>query len=391
MKNGHVIKLGISYKQLPKIPSSIGKLEYLEEINLSHMGIQKIPPTFTNLQELKKINFEYNQIKQLPRFHKFKKLQYLDLSHNLIQILPEDLIYLANLQFLGIAYNQIKVKQAFPIIKELTIRGVEIIRTEAFYWQEISNSALIVNSKMNQEALFNNLLALDTMQSFEDSCSHMLDKLSTPDVVDKSKDFLEEYQYEQDGLEEEEFDSENIEDWALIYQDAPLIKDEHDYMVYLENLLKNPIPRVKKVEQTFGFISRGGYIQELGFVHVNLTSIPDIIVLFSNLKTLSFANNQITSLSEWIGEMVSLKKLILQNNALFVLPATIGNLENLEYLDLSYNRLIQLPTVILDLPSLKQLDVSHNQLNMHKDGALLHQLAKKGCKIYNDQAYQLPK
>ncbi len=107
-----------------------------------------------------------------------------------------------------------------------------------------------------------------------------------------------------------------------------------------------------------------------------LTSIPDSVFEYKNLKVLELGakeitfypplsalsqgdkdRNYITEIPERISELKHLKVLTLNTNDLKSLPSSITKLENLEVLDLSLNHNLNIATEIQKLKSLKKLKV----------------------------------
>lgn len=94
-----------------------------------------------------------------------------------------------------------------------------------------------------------------------------------------------------------------------------------------------------------------------------LTSIPEEIGRFVNLKTLKLNYNKITSLPETIGNLTKLTKLVITFNRLTSLPDTIGNLTELSFFDASDNILTSIPETIGNLNKLWWLSICNNKLS----------------------------
>jgi len=93
-----------------------------------------------------------------------------------------------------------------------------------------------------------------------------------------------------------------------------------------------------------------------------LNSIPENILLQTQLTYLDLSGNIITLISKEIGNLINLIELNLGSNQLKILPNEIGNLTNLKSFDLSWNHLTELPKEIGQLISLKELKLFFNQL-----------------------------
>lgn len=94
-----------------------------------------------------------------------------------------------------------------------------------------------------------------------------------------------------------------------------------------------------------------------------LTSLPEEIGLFKNLKHLNLEHNLLTSLPKEIGQLTNLQKLRLNNNLLIALPNEIGQLTNLQTLSLNNNLLTSLPNEIGQLANLQALWLCNNLLS----------------------------
>ncbi len=391
VKHKRVSKIGINYKNLDEIPDYLCNLSELEELNLAHMQITTISPKIGKLKHLRILNLEDNKISVLPEsIPSLVNLEELDLSYNQIQYFPNGFDNLHELRFLSIGSNQIHLQDTFLALKKLYNQGCSIDKPKAFYWKEVSNEGLAINSHLSQEEIFDNLMVIENMLSFEDSCARMLDKLKKPEMKRPQKEDFSRYEALEVDPSEIYEEPEDISEWALFYQNQPLIKDDHDYLVYLEKNIKTPIPSVKTTTQNFGFRHFEGKVTELGLHYLNLTEIPDIIVLFNQLTIFSAGDNQLAEIPHWIGELKELKSLNFQRNQLYILPDEICELSNLESLDLSHNNLIRLPRNFHELKNLKYLDLSNNQLDIKKDLAILTSLSARNCRIIVDDAYLIP-
>ena len=91
-----------------------------------------------------------------------------------------------------------------------------------------------------------------------------------------------------------------------------------------------------------------------------LSEIPQLLNLVTNLQELYLCNRKISSVPDTIGELQQLRILNLSNNQLQVLPDCLSNLKNLEQLDLSSNELTDLPKSYSTLQKLKKLNISKN-------------------------------
>ncbi len=137
-------------------------------------------------------------------------------------------------------------------------------------------------------------------------------------------------------------------------------------------------------------VDQEGRVVQLSFEGEKLTSIPEIITTFINLKRLNLSKNrlelhpnffEVFSELEWldlssnflstlppsIGCLGKLKVLLLDNNQLSTLPDSFSQLTQLEVLKLSSNNFPSLPDSLTHLRTLTSLALNDNQLDYLPD------------------------
>lgn len=96
-------------KKIKKIPSSIGRLSNLKQIDIKNNEISTIPNSFYNLTNLTYIELEGNAIENLSKkIENLKKLESINLSENPLKSLPINTCELKTLKFLTLENTQIK-------------------------------------------------------------------------------------------------------------------------------------------------------------------------------------------------------------------------------------------------------------------------------------------
>lgn len=95
----------------------------------------------------------------------------------------------------------------------------------------------------------------------------------------------------------------------------------------------------------------------------DLTSLPNNLNNFPNLKTLDLSNNDLIELDPEIGNLLQLTTLDLSRNQLKELPLEVGNISDLKSLSLAYNKITVIPSEISNLSNLEFLDLVHNPVN----------------------------
>ncbi|CAH3139599.1 unnamed protein product [Porites lobata] len=124
--------LSICNKELRSVPTLIGKLTSLKNVDLKNNFLTDLPPEFSSLKQLESLNFGNNKFEDLPevlsflsglqRLHLFnnqlkklnsvvlsglQKLTFLNLNGNQLQSLPKEINRLVSLQFLSVDHNQL--------------------------------------------------------------------------------------------------------------------------------------------------------------------------------------------------------------------------------------------------------------------------------------------
>lgn len=118
--------LGVERNRLRKIPSTIGHLLALEELNLSGNQITSLPGEMRSLKTLRVLKLEYNRLDNLGEIGALKRLEFLELSFNDFKFIPPEVFDLPNLTYLGLTGNNISYKdshffQMLPRLKNLKV------------------------------------------------------------------------------------------------------------------------------------------------------------------------------------------------------------------------------------------------------------------------------
>ncbi len=116
-KAKHLLHLDISHNSLESLPSRIGDLFLLIEINCSCNKIKKLPTEIGKLSKLKVLKAERNQISLLPdEIGQCTELEELILSDNALKNIPDSVAECLNLKILHLQNNNL---QSIP--KKLTV------------------------------------------------------------------------------------------------------------------------------------------------------------------------------------------------------------------------------------------------------------------------------
>ena len=97
--------------QSKPLPSTIAKLQNLEELDLGRNRLQTIPPEISKLRNLKKLGLDYNNLHDIPLFiGDLKNLRELSISSNGGVKLPQSLSKLSGLK-ISMGNNNLKLKE----------------------------------------------------------------------------------------------------------------------------------------------------------------------------------------------------------------------------------------------------------------------------------------
>lgn len=100
--------LDLSGLGLAQMPSRVGQLTKLTELNLAHNRLTSLPPELGQLAHLTRLDLSHNQIGSLPaELGQLASLTLLYLSHNPLDTLPADLGQLAHLTRLDLSHNRL--------------------------------------------------------------------------------------------------------------------------------------------------------------------------------------------------------------------------------------------------------------------------------------------
>jgi Leucine-rich repeat (LRR) protein len=101
-------KLSLSNRGITSLPPDIGKLNFLQSLDLSYNSIRTLPVEFLKLINLKSLYINHNELVELPKdIGTLKSLSIFDLSNNQLKTLPASIGSLINLTQLDVSYNQI--------------------------------------------------------------------------------------------------------------------------------------------------------------------------------------------------------------------------------------------------------------------------------------------
>lgn len=108
------------------------------------------------------------------------------------------------------------------------------------------------------------------------------------------------------------------------------------------------------------------YYESMILHHNRLTTLPDSVAFFVNIKILNVSGNTLTHIPDSILMLKHLTSLIVKNNRLVDdgIPKNLGICKTLKEVNFSGNALTRFPEQLLELDGLKFLYVGGNQISV---------------------------
>lgn len=286
--------------------TTIGKLEYLEYLDLSNNNITGLPSDFWSLGSLKSLNLSSNQLSQtLPsNIGNFGLLETLDLSSN---------------NFSG------GIPDAFGSLLSLQVLKLNLNGFESNIPSGITNCRSLVSIDVSSNELIGTL-PTGFFAAFP--------KLKSLNIAGN-------------GIQGRDLDFEGIGSTSVTYLNI----SRNSFQGPVISVFQEPLEVIDLSQNQFQ-----GHISQ-----VNFSSSFN----WSNLVYLDLSQNQLSgALFSNLSEAQNLKHLNLAYNRFSAQPfPEISMLFGLEYLNLSGTKLIgPIPSEISELTSLETLDLSQNQL-----------------------------
>ncbi|MHA1698200.1 MAG: leucine-rich repeat domain-containing protein [Promethearchaeota archaeon] len=304
----------------------LDQLVFLEDLNLEFNDIVEIEG-LNNLVNLKRLRLGNNKICNITGLENLKKLKVLRLdSNNISEIKGLDNLF--ELEELDLSRNHIT-----------DLKGLESL----------------VKLKMldlGENPVINKLFSLGFI---------------TDGNIISDPQLLVKYCQQLRIQEINRIKSMNPGSKVFVYNGSPLIEEEYNILVALENNLKTTIPQVSlnvPVHPKFGFSASNGHVNALLLSNLNLPRIPVNITKLPNLIELNLSGNRLAEVPEEIKVLKELRALFLGANRLSTLPPWFGEMTNLTILAIDRNRFAKLPDCMRNLVNLRQLYIGDNPLRI---------------------------
>ncbi|KAJ3438533.1 hypothetical protein M0812_17724 [Anaeramoeba flamelloides] len=307
--------LDLSNQEMTHLPSSVGKLVQIEQINICENNLISLPQSIGRLLNCKALFLANNKIEQIPpEIGNLKGLLLLNLGENNISKLPDEICGLPSLNFLACNRNQLcDLPENIGLLTELGELYLDENEIESL---PESIGKLTKLSKLDLNA--NNLIDLPSQFG----------------------------------------DLRNLVELDLSFNSLETLPPE----IGMLTLLKELILTDNKIEYLPFEIEEMESLQELNLRNNVLSNLPDSICNLRNLNCLIVDNNHLTHLPKSIGKLTKLVTLYANNNQLRIIPKSIGGLINLLYLKLNDNELIKLTKKAGNLINLKEFNIYNNKL-----------------------------
>ena len=356
-------ELNFSGNVLLNLPESIGSLVFLQEVNLESNQLESLPLSMLSLSRLERLNLAKNKFSQFPVcIISFSRLLELNLSHNKLQNIPEGIENLSELECLDLSKNLLSVLPqaigAFSKLKTL----------------DVSKNILI-----ELPYTLSNLLSMEVL-----NLQHNHLQFLSKNFGNLSK--LTGLNLQQNKIEElsDDFGSlVNLRDVDLSENKLHSLPETFSSLSSLISL-KISTNLLKSLPKDFRCFS---YLDHLDLAHNNLESFPDKINL-PCLKRLNLSYNHFKVFPESIAKVLTLKVLNLGNNQIEEISDTIV-LPDFEELNLEHNLFKFIPMPIFKLGTLKSFKFGSNRVNdLHKDIEKMR--GEEALDLSNNQIQSVP-
>ncbi|MHA1877749.1 MAG: leucine-rich repeat domain-containing protein [Promethearchaeota archaeon] len=346
---------------LINLPSEVGNLKNLVELNLENGLITKLPLSISSLKNLKYFNINNNPIEIIPE----KLLQFFkktlippDFYQDITDLSDQLFLYILLINF-DKPINQINIKYKLRNgkITELDLSENELLSLP----ESIENLKILETLELsdnNLSTLPESIGKLTNLKKLDVGYNRLS---PFPEIITKMT-WLQELYIESNQFTSVPKSIRNLINLKGLSLEKNQLTELPETIGNLKSLkeLYLETNHLSSLPKSIGNLTN---LQILNLEFNQLTSLPKNIGGLKNLETLDLSENDLSSLPEEIGNLKNLKELYLEKNQLKSLPESIGNLINLQTLELSENRLTSLPESIGNLKNLKELSIYGNKLS----------------------------
>jgi len=301
--------LHLGSNDLIEIPSNLGDMTALLELNITHNLVPSLPKSIEHLTRLVYLDASDNELASLPeQIVGCQRLIELHVDNNNLIRLPSTVRKLSRLRVLTSDANRIGTLALIPSLERLKGNGASDPMHLLWEERELEGGQIVFVNKFTGEMQEENPI----------------------DVANDSKQITATDQHKNDIPTLVSLAAADKTVWELKFD----FRSGHSY--YFNNLT-----RIKKLEAPHAI---------------------DTIGKTANLRRLVMSSNVLMHLPRSMGKMPSLEELILDHNLIAELPPSLAGLKHLKLLSVADNRLTALPDEITTLPKLQKLAVNRNML-----------------------------
>lgn len=275
---------------LQNIPASLGKLTFLQRLNLSCNDLRSIPAELGALTNLRELDLSYNHLEDIPlTLAGLTDLQLLNLSNNQLTRYPNELTTFPKLQQFHLAANQLRSLP--PELGQLT----------SLYFLFLNDNLL--ESITPELERLQNLRGLGLSGNQLTTIPGELGALTSLTGID---------------LDENHLTSLPAEVGKLSNLNSLKLRNNHLHSLppELTNLSKL-VELDLGLNEIISLPPEIGNLSSLNYLYLDsnrLTMLPAELGGLTQLDTLNLTNNQLTSLPSALGNLVNLRNFLLNDN-----------------------------------------------------------------------------